>query len=253
MRRVTTGLTTITVALGMLFTLGVGTASAAGSIQASPSTGLTNNKVVTVTGSGFSPNESLYVIECLATATGPTGCDTSTVSTVTSSASGTISLQYPVATGMIANGKTCGTSVSDLTACVINIGTAQATDTATTPITFALPVVTYRPHVKVAPSTGLRKGQSVRVSGSGFQPGDHVYIVECLASGTTASKCALKTTVAKTINAKGQLASSVFKVVTGKIGTGTCGTKASNLKSCAIDVGNALKKDAASVRISFVR
>ncbi len=252
MRRLTTGLTTISMALGLLFTLGVGTASAAGAIQVSPSTGLTNNKVVTVTGSGFSPNDSLYVIECLATATDQSGCDVSSVSPVTASASGTVSLQYPVVTGVIASGKTCGTSPSDLAACVINIGTAQGTDTATTPITFALPVVTYHPHVKVVPSTGLHKGQAVRVSGTGFQPGDHVFIVQCLASGSTASKCALKTAVAKTINSKGQLASTVFKVITGKVGTGTCGTTASNLKSCAIDVGNVKKKDAASVRISFV-
>jgi hypothetical protein len=260
MRRIATGVTTMTMALGMVATIGVGSASAAVAIQASPSSGLTNNQVVTVTGSGFTPNEPLYVIECLATATDQTGCDTSTVSLTQTSAQGTISLKFPVATGQIANGKTCGTAASDLTACVINVATAQGTDTAATPITFALPVVTtttvpvktYHPRLMVVPSTGLRKGRVVTVSGSGFKPGDHVYIVECLASGSTAAQCNLATTMPKTITARGLLPVTKFKVVTGKVGTGRCGTKPSNLRSCAIDVGNAAKKDAASVRLTFV-
>ena len=133
MRRIATGVTTVTMVLGMVVGLGVGSASAAVAIQASPSSGLTNNQVVTVTGSGFTPNEAIYVIECLATATDQTGCDTSTVSSTQTSAQGTLSLKFPVATGQIANGKTCGTMASDLTACVINVATAQGTDTGTTP------------------------------------------------------------------------------------------------------------------------
>ena len=260
MRRITTGVATATMVLGMMITLGVGSASAAVAIHANPSTGLTNNQVVAVTGSGFTPGETVYVIECLATATDPSGCDTNTASPATITAQGTLALSFPVVTGMVAQGKTCGTVTGDLASCVINVGTIQQTDTASTPITFALPSVTtttvhatsYHPRLKVVPSTGLRNGRVVTVSGSGFKPGDHVYIVECLTSGSSAAQCNLATTVSKTITAKGLLPVTKFKVVTGKVGTGRCGTKASNLRSCAIDVGNALKKDAATVRLTFV-
>jgi hypothetical protein len=53
------------------------------------------------------------------------------------------------------------------------------------------------------------------------------------------------------ITARGVLPAFNFKVLTGKIGTGTCGTKPSNLKSCSISVGNAAKGDSARTRITF--
>jgi hypothetical protein len=248
--------------LTMLVAFGVGSAAAAtASIQSTPSTGLANGQVVKVTGSGFVANESMYIIECLATATDATGCDTSTATVVQVKADGTFSQSFPVVTGSIAQGKSCGTTAGDLSGCVLNAGGGGGGDSATTPITFTLPAATttttlpaktYHPRLKVVPSTGLRKGRVVTVSGSGFKPRDRVYIVECLASGSAAAQCNLATTVPKTITAKGLLPVTKFKVVTGKVGTGLCGTKASNLRGCAIDVGNAAKKDAATVRLTFV-
>ena len=57
---------------------------------------------------------------------------------------------------------------------------------------------------------------------------------------------------AATINSKGQLAAVPFIVRTGAIGNGRCGTTRSNVRSCAISVGNAAKTDAATLRITFV-
>jgi hypothetical protein len=42
-----------------------------------------------------------------------------------------------------------------------------------------------------------------------------------------------------------------FKIVTGTIGSGKCGTKASNLKSCAVSAGNISGKDTATFDIVF--
>lgn len=40
-----------------------------------PSTGLTNHKTVTVSGTGFKPKDQVYITECQANAKGEAGCD----------------------------------------------------------------------------------------------------------------------------------------------------------------------------------
>jgi hypothetical protein len=91
----------------------------------------------------------------------------------------------------------------------------------------------------------------VKVSGAGFTANDHVYIVECLAGATSSAKCDLKTLKAVTISGTGVLRATNFRVVAGKIGTGTCGTTKSNLNRCAISVANASKGDSKAARITF--
>ncbi len=108
------------------------------------------------------------------------------------------------------------------------------------------------PKLVVKPSGGLRNGQSVRVTGTGFTPKDQVFVVECLAKASGQAECNTATATPATINAKGVLPPTKFKVVTGAIGTGTCGTKAADLKNCAISVGNATGGDSTTARITFL-
>ena len=282
MRRLMTSIAIGTLILGGLTSLGVATASAAPAITATPSTGLLNGSSVAVAGTGFVANETLYALECIndGAATNATDCDTSTVSIATSSATGTFSTTVKVVTGTIAGTTTCGTSSTDLSSCAIAVSTnPPSADAALIPITFALPTTTTTtttttpgttttttpatttttaPPVKigprkfhVAPVAGLKNRSSVRVWGTGFKPRDQVYVVECLATSKSQAGCDLKTLKPVRITAAGVLPSFRFRVVAGKIGTGTCGTKASNLKSCAISVANASKGDSARVRITF--
>src|SRR5664280_500635 len=272
MRRFMTSIAIGTLILGGVTSLGLATtATAAGpSIQLTPSTGLQSGSSVSVSGTGFQANETLYALECinLGASTNETDCDTNTVAIATSSATGTFTTSVTVVTGTIAasaSPATCGTSATDLTNCAIVVSTnPPSADAAIAPITFALPVATttttttttvpvnHGPRrFHVAPATGLKNGSKVKVSGTGFKAGDHVYVVECLATSTSQAGCDLKTLKAATITASGVLHAFSFKVLTGKIGNGTCGTKASNLKSCAISVANASKGDSARVRITF--
>jgi Neocarzinostatin family len=268
MRRFMTSIAIGTLILGGLTSLGVATASAAGpAITVTPSTGLLAGNAVTVAGTGFQDNETLYALECvnLGAATNQTDCDTSTVSIAMSSATGTFSTSVTLVTGTIsatATPSTCGTVSTDLSNCAIVVSTnPPSADAAIMPITFALPsptTTTTKPPVKVgprkfhvAPVKNLKNGSKVRVSGTGFKPGDQVYVIECLATSTSEAGCDLKTLHPVKITAKGVLPAFNFKVVTGKIGTGTCGTKASNLKSCSISVANASKGDSARTRIAF--
>ncbi len=266
MRRIMTGIATATLILGGLTSLGLATtASAAGpAIVVTPSTGLVNGQSVSVTGSGFMDNETLYALECIndGASTNETDCDTATVNIATTSATGTFTTSITLVAGTIAGTSTCGTSASDLSACAIVVSTnPPSADAALAPITFAMPVATTTtttPPVKigprkfhVAPVAGLKNGSSVRVWGTGFKPHDQVYVVECLATSKSQAGCDLKTLKPVKITATGVLPSFRMKVVAGKIGNGTCGTKASNLKSCAISVANATKGDSAQVRITF--
>ena len=109
------------------------------------------------------------------------------------------------------------------------------------------------PRLFLAPSGALKAGQLIKVRGVGFTPKDTVYLTECLATAKGQSGCNIQgIPPSVTISAKGTFAWTSFKVVSGKIGTGTCGTKTSNLRSCAISAGNAAGKDTASVRFTFL-
>jgi hypothetical protein len=112
------------------------------------------------------------------------------------------------------------------------------------------------PKVVVSPSTNLRNGEVVHVTGSGFKAGDTVYFVECLAKAKGQSGCLVNGIPPfATITATGRLPRTSFKVVTGKVGSGsgagTCGTTKANVKNCAVSVGNASGSDSAVGLITF--
>jgi hypothetical protein len=230
-------------------TITFGAAPAGPSLTVSPATGLKNGQSVTVTGTGFTPSDSVYVIECLATATSSAGCNTAGATPVKVNADGTLpSTTFTVVTGTVGTG-TCGTTASNSASCAVTVANASGGDAAAAPITFAS--VTVARSLAVRPATRLKNGQVVKVSGAGFTANDHVYIVECLTGATSSAKCDLKTLKSVTISGAGVLRATTFRVVTGKIGTGTCGTTRSNLNHCAISVANASKGDSKVARITF--
>jgi len=108
-----------------------------------------------------------------------------------------------------------------------------------------------KPKLVVTPTTGITNGKSVLVSGTGFKPKDTVYITECLATAKGQAQCDIQTATPVTITATGVLKKTKFKIVTGTIGSGKCGTKASNLRSCAVSAGNIAGKDTATTDIVF--
>ena len=222
------------------------------SITLTPSIGLTNGEAVTITGTGFAANEaSLVAVECNPTALviGEAGCNIGSVDPVTVSASGDFTLSFTVATGAIGTGSgagTCGTSAADAT-CFISIGsTATGTDVAGASINFAT-----GPGVAITPSTGLTNGASVTITGSGFTDGDSLYAVECLDTASTESGCDVNTETPITASSTGTLPPTTFKVATGAVGTGTCGTTLTNYNGCVIEVANLTDTDRGFSTIDF--
>jgi hypothetical protein len=109
-----------------------------------------------------------------------------------------------------------------------------------------------KPKVVVTPSTNLRNKQKVSIAGSGFKPGDTVFIVECLVKAKGEANCAVNgIPTAVTITKTGLLPRQTFVVAEGKIGNGKCGTTKANLKNCAVSVGNATGGDSAVAPIAF--
>ena len=259
MRRFMTSIAIGALALGGLASLGAATASAAGpAITVTPNAALTAGQTVSVVGTGYTPGLTLFAIECLATATSITGCDTSTATPVTESATGTFTQAFVVVTGTVGSG-TCGTTSTDLT-CIVEVADQAQTNTAAAPITFAMPVATTTttaPPTKkprkfhAAPITNLRNGSSVRVSGTGFKANEQLYAIECLWTSKGEAGCDLKTLHPVKTTGGGAIPAFKFKVVTGKIGNGTCGTTRANLKSCDISIATVSKGDSAKIRIAF--
>src|SRR5271154_2825658 len=222
MKRMMSSIATAVLALAPLSLIGTGSASAVSlavpSISISPSIGLTNDQEVTITGTGFAPNEaSLVALECVETATSLANCGT-TPDPISVNATGQVTSTFDVATGPVGIG-TCGTLATDAT-CLISIGsTATNSFVAYASINFAT-----GPGVAVSPSTNLSSGTSVSISGSGFPPGTPVYALECTLTATNEAGCATGTATPIKVNAAGSLAVTSFQVDVGTIGKGSCGT-----------------------------
>lgn len=60
------------------------------------------------------------------------------------------------------------------------------------------------PTLVVTPSTNLHNGEKVKVSGSGFKPGDSVFVVECLAKASGEANCDISHLVSAKIAKSGK-------------------------------------------------
>ncbi|MEI8126305.1 MAG: neocarzinostatin apoprotein domain-containing protein [Actinomycetota bacterium] len=108
------------------------------------------------------------------------------------------------------------------------------------------------PSITVSPATNLMNGQSVKVSGSNFVPKDSLYIVECLLHASGQKQCNIVSISSAKASSTGVLAPTTFHVITGKIGTGTCGTSKTDLAACDISVGTIQGTDTATAPIKFM-
>jgi hypothetical protein len=108
------------------------------------------------------------------------------------------------------------------------------------------------PKGKVMPNKNLTNGETVTATGTGYTPGETVYVVECnktvKKSGEDA--CDLADFVQVTANSKGKVPPTKFSVFTGTVGNGTCGTGKSD-KDCYIAISSEDLSETAVVKIVF--
>ncbi len=251
MRRIFASVMGLALAAGSLGLVGTPTASASTTptMTVTPNTGLTANQKVAITGSGFAPNATLAAVECIGSATTTAGCNLGALAPINVSSTGTVSANFYVQTGPIGSGS-CGTSAADAK-CLIAIGTLAGVLVADATITFATAPTSAGPSITVTPATGLKNGQTVTITGSGFVAGDSLFAVECLTTATSSAGCSTAGATPITAKSDGTLPSTTFTVATGTIGTGTCGTSANDLAGCVISVSTLSNTDAAFAPITF--
>jgi hypothetical protein len=127
-----------------LFSVGPSVAAQAAAkaphLVVTPVKGLKNGSVVKVSGSGFTPKDTIYIVQCRWKSTGEAGCKVVIPPlSVTVSASGTIPVtKFKVTTGAIGNAK-CGTKKSNLNNCEVSAGNATGGDSASVRIQFVMP------------------------------------------------------------------------------------------------------------------
>ncbi len=135
----------MTAVLGLVTTGSVVTATAGAAkkpvprLVVEPSGSLRNKEVVRVRGINFTPKDSVFIVECLATAKGQNNCDTATATPAKITAKGQLPwTKFTVLTGAIGNG-TCGTTRANAKSCAVSVGNIEGKDTASARITFVIP------------------------------------------------------------------------------------------------------------------
>jgi hypothetical protein len=124
-------------------------------VQAQPSTGVADGQVITVTGSGFTANATIALIECQTGATSEAGCDLSTLSSTTASSAGGFSSPF-IASRYLQLSSTIDCAVSG--ACRLAAANENnLAETASTPLSF---------NPKAPPPPALALGASLAKSGT---------------------------------------------------------------------------------------
>jgi hypothetical protein len=182
-------------------------------ITVTPHTGLTNGQSVAVTAADFPASTSYTVIQCSGGA--PADCDVADMQSGTTGADGSLSASLTLRTGTVGSG-TCATPSTN---CFVAVS-AGATN-VTQEIDFAS-VSPTGPAITVTPSTNVKNGSTVKVSGSGFPAkAEPLYLIEC-SSLSGESDCNVGGVVISTTNASGAFSNIGVKVQTGKFGAHSC-------------------------------
>ncbi len=108
------------------------------SVSVTPSTNLTNGQVVEISGSGFSANASLVVIECAAGSIGAANCDVAHYARPDADANGMVTTTFPVASSFVLKDGTTIDCAASAAACFLAV--ADLSDFAnanSVPLTFA--------------------------------------------------------------------------------------------------------------------
>ena len=189
------------------------------------------------------PNSAVTIIQCLKAGL-DAGCVTAHEVVVTATSTGTLpATKIVVKAGAIVGSRSCGRTILDADGCSLLLAQAGS-QLAFAPISFG-------PHLTVTPNIDLHGGSAVSVSGAGLPKSTPISLAECLDVATSASGCDTTYAVAATTTATGALAKTTFDVVSGSIGTGTCGTAAYDDNACKIVAVDSLDNPLAATAISF--
>jgi hypothetical protein len=190
-------------------------------LTVTPNTGVKSGDSVSVTGTGFAASSTVTLAECGGTTTpAATDCDPTTVKTATTDASGAFTAtMVTVHTGTVGD-KTCAAGATCEISGSTNALAPDATNSAFATFTFAAAVT--GPSITVTPATGVKSGDKVSVSGSGFPTtATSVNLVECGSATPAQADCDTSTFVNAPVT-NGSFTGAMVTVHTGAVGDKTC-------------------------------
>ena len=154
-----------------------------------PDTDLLNFQSVTVSGSGFSPNAGVQIVQCTSDATSNADC-TQGSDFAPTSATGTFTKAVTVRRVLHLEGGDVDCADAPGRCSLVSTSFGPTTLVATSPLDFddsvpPPPAAT----VTVTPHTDLVQGQSVTVTGANFAPSSFVALSECLSGSQYQGFC----------------------------------------------------------------
>jgi hypothetical protein len=207
-------------------------ATVAPSLTVNTSISLADGEAITVTGANFPASSAYSLLQCVTPTTGAGSCDLAHATGGLTDTSGGFTTSYTVHSGTIGDG-VCGKATSTSTVpSNTQCDLAATTDaTAPNPATNAATVnIFFNPILTVTPSTNLKNGAKVKVSGAGFpQDNAGVYIVEC--SGANQLDCGVGTLASSKTTATGTFPATTLTAVNGSLGSNLNGKPAGSCTS----------------------
>ncbi|MBL8778877.1 MAG: hypothetical protein JNK12_23300 [Acidimicrobiales bacterium] len=173
-------------------------------IAVDPATDLVDGQTVTVTGDGYAPDQRYWVAQCPASAvTLDEGCVVYGDATWASDGFGHVVAEPALLARLLAIPRPTDCRVDACTVSLVDLAANLSIEPRATigfdPDSPLLP----RPEIEARPSTGLRDGQTVRVVGSAFDPGEQLLLSECIAIDATPEVCDLDGGRLVTVDADG--------------------------------------------------
>jgi hypothetical protein len=154
-----------------------------------PDTDLLNFQSVTVSGSGFSPDAGVQIVQCTSDATSYSDC-TQGSDFAPTSATGTFSKPVVVRRVLHLEGGDVDCADAPGRCSLVSTSFGATTLAAKSPLNFdASQPPPLPPSITVTPHTDLVQGQSVTVTGEHFAPSSFVALTECLTATQYQSFC----------------------------------------------------------------
>lgn len=181
-----------------------------GTLTANKVTGIsTGGESITVTGSGFQPNISLYLSNCDTAVPAGGACDMANLKQVPTNANGDFTQVVKVGSfaGTDCLVKTCGMQTSKIGA------GADVSQTATLPLSFvaAPPVATAK--LTASKTSGISSaGESLKVDGTGFAPNVSLYLALCNTKVPAGGACDMANFKQVRTNAAGTIPTTAITV-----------------------------------------
>jgi hypothetical protein len=198
------------------------TPATAATVTVTPSTGLHNGDIVSVTASGLVPDNSYALVECPAGETNGFACDTAAPIYVNSDGAGGFTAQYAVHDILARVPETDCTAAPG--ACTLAVSSFSGVIAGSVPLSFV--PLTPPQRGSISPSTATPvAGSTVIVTGSGFAPSVSVQLAWCAPAPASSADCDISLVVTARTDASGGFATDLPNApatIATNQGTGDC-------------------------------